>query len=96
MKKEIENEENGLGPYLADFEKKLEQTLQNRQRNQGDSLFPMTGMNDEFDEPDVLELTSINEYAPYGTAPGTKSPTKRKSVQRGRGRRRGGVKIASR
>lgn len=90
MKKEIENEENGRDAYLADFEKNLEKQLQARQnlRGQGsvEGLFPSGTLDDDFDELNNLELTSINEYAPYG-ATRAKTPTKRKQTPRGRGRR---------
>lgn len=92
MKKEIEKEENGREAYLAAFEKNLEKTLQARQAkgNTGDSLFPFSGMDDDFDEPE-LQLTSINEYDPYGKAADTNATTTTTGAKRGRGSRgRGG------
>lgn len=92
MKKEIEKEESGREAYLADFEKNLEKQLQARQnsRGQGGSLFPANGFDDDIDDPNELELTSINEYAPYGAAPGAKTPAKKRQTTRGRGRGRRG------
>lgn len=107
LKREIEREEKGRGAYLADFEKKQEQHLQERQKTlRGGGLpFDMIsggtssggGVTDELNNPDHIELTSVDEYAPYGAAPHSRIPASgSRSSGRGRGRSagRGGRGVA--
>lgn len=101
LRKEVEREESGRDAYLKGFEKKLEKHLRDRQLllrgGSGPSALNIGNDNpllDELNNPGHLELTSVDEYAPYGPAPhsrldpGPSKPTC--SRGRGRGRRRGG------
>lgn len=101
LKREIEREEKERGTYLADVEKKLEQQLQERQKAlRSDGLpFGMIssgtnragGIADELNNPDHIELTSVDEYAPYGAAPHSRMPASgNRSGTRNRGRAAGG------
>ena len=96
LKREIEREEKDRGAYLADVEKKLEQQVQERQKALRSGGLPFGlisggnnsggGVAEELNVPDRLELTSVDEYAPYGQAPHSRIPA---SGGRSRGRGRG-------
>lgn len=91
LKRETENEEKNREAYLASVEKDLERRLQDRQ--QGTSLLARSlasiDVCDEVNNPNHIELTSIDEYAPYGTAPHSRvsANSRRGRSSRGRGRR---------
>lgn len=72
LKKETENEDKNRAAYLEDVEKKLEKSLQTRQQlRQGgdDTINPSRGGPfDELYDPNYCELTSVDEFAPYGNA----------------------------
>ena len=99
LKKEIEREERDREGYLADVEKKLEKKLQDRLKaSRGGGLPFMTtlrnsdhGLTDELNNPAHIELASVDEYAPYGTAPHSRI----RGGGRGSGRGRGGASTAS-
>lgn len=92
-KKEIEKEEEGRDVYLADVERKLERQLQDRQRAMNNGGLPsqlMRDLTDESNDPDI-QLTSVDEYAPYGTAPHSRmlaTSSGRGAGRGGRGKRR--------
>ena len=98
LNKEIEQEQKGRAAYLADVERKLEKHLQDRQNAiRGGSLPFHTnirnesrGLTDDLNNPNHIELTTVDEYAPYGTAPHSRIDSNaRSSGSRGRGRARG-------
>lgn len=106
LRKEVEREESGRDAYLKGFEKKLEKHLWDRQlllRGGGGPSVNISNDNpllDELNNPDHLELTSVDEYAPYGLAPHSRlngpGPSKSTGSRgRGRGRRRGGGSAAT-
>lgn len=90
LKKEIEREEQGREAYLFDVERKMQEKIAERQKSIGNGNLPFgpmtsgTSLNDELHNPDHLELTSVDEYAPYGEAPHSRVSA------RGGGRARGG------
>lgn len=89
LKREIEREERDRAAYLMDVEKKLDKQLQDRQKALRSGSLPFglpSSVNDEQHNPDHLELTSVDEYAPYGTAPHSRLPATRAAANRGRGR----------
>lgn len=104
IKKEVEREENGREAYLQGFEKKLEKHLRDRQQlirgGAGPSCINAMGTDNpllgELNNPDHLELATVDEYAPYGLAPHSRinnnpGPSRGAGSRgRGRGRRRGG------
>ena len=99
LKKEIDLEEKNRNSYLADVEKKLEKQLQDRKKalRSGSLPFPTSTVDtltDELFNPNHLELTSVDEYAPYGAAPnsrvGASGRNTGRATGRGRGRRRRG------
>lgn len=77
LKREIEREEKDRAAYLADVEKKLDKQIQDRQKALRGGGLPFTSslgntdgdFTDELNNPDHIELTSVDEYAPYGAAP---------------------------
>lgn len=101
LNKEIEQEQKGREAYLIDVEKKLEKQVQDRQNQiRGGSLpFQISnrgetgGLTDDLNNPNHVELTSVDEYAPYGAAPhsrmnaNARSSGSRGGRARGRGRR---------
>lgn len=93
LKKETENEEKNREAFLADVEKQLEKQLQNRQQMRQTGSYPLVSSNsidDELRNPDHIELTSIDEYAPYGTAPHSRVRGAGGGGSRGRGGAGGG------
>lgn len=102
LKRQIEKEEKERDAYLADVEKKLEKQLQDRQKLIRDGSLPFQlksggadDLTEEFVNPDHIELTSVDEYAPYGVAPHSRipqptAPGSGRVGGRGRGRRRRG------
>lgn len=99
LKRETENEENNRESYLADVEKNLDRQLQSRQQLHSSTNTSMncrgdeSGVTDELHNPNHLELTSIDEYAPYGAAPhsrlgGAGNSSSRRGGGAGRGRKR--------
>lgn len=93
LKKEIEKERNGREAYLADVEKKLDQQIQERQRTISAGGLPFTAGIGIFDQddggrasPDNIQLTSVDEYAPYGTTTQARGPGARRGGRGGRGR----------
>lgn len=103
LNKEIEQEKKGRDAYLADVEKKLEKQLQDRQNALRGGTLPFQstnrneprGMADDLNNPNHIELTSFDEYAPYGAAPHSRLESNARSSgsrsrARGRGRRKRG------
>lgn len=98
LNKEIETEEKDREAYLADVEKKLEKQMQDRQRAVRGGSLPFvsssrnstSNLTDDLNNPNHIELTSVDEYAPYGAAPHSRvNIAGRSSNPRGRGRARG-------
>lgn len=92
LKKETENEEKNREAYLNDVEKKLERSLENRQqmRQGGVEEFRNPGGSGAFDEihdPNYCELTSVDEFAPYGNSANARNTARRGSRARNSRRR---------
>lgn len=82
LKKETENEDKNRAAYLEDVEKKLERSLQTRQQLRqgvgGDEVMNSSrGPFDELHDPNYCELTSVDEFAPYGKAATSRTNTRR-------------------
>mgnify|MGYP000959889501 CR=1 FL=1 len=85
LKKEAEEWESNREAYLAQVEKDQERLLRHRQLTGHSSGLNIT---DEVHNPEHIELASIDEFAPYGTAPNSRASTNQK---RGGGRRKRGA-----
>lgn len=81
VKREAEDEEKNRESYLEGVRTNFEKQLQARQllRKTGgvqlsrpNNSTSSCGIADELFQPDYVELTSIDEYAPYGRATGAK------------------------
>lgn len=107
LRKEVEREESDREAHLANYEKRLEKQLRERQQlarggslnvATSNGLAPNNHLLDELNNPNHIELTSIDEYAPYGLAPHSRidpsvaasSRGGARGARGGRGRRRGG------
>lgn len=111
LRNEYEREEKGREAHLANYERRLENQLRERQQTvRGGSLDVSTSngsttnnhLLDELNNPDHIELISIDEYAPYGLAPHSRIDSAAassrgggargaKGARGGRSKRRGGT-----
>jgi chromosome segregation ATPase len=98
LNKEIEKEQSGREAYLADVERKLEKQLQDRQNALRGGALPFQTSNraessslaTDSNDPNNIQLTSVDEYAPYGVAPHSRVRAGPRGRARGRGRRKQG------
>lgn len=78
IKIEVEKEISGREAYLIQYEKDLERQLQARKQNQHGAFADLLsstsggGVTDELHNQNHVELQSIDEYAPYGLASGSR------------------------
>lgn len=89
IKRETEDEEKNRETHLENLRNNLEKQLQNRMlaKQSSSGFIPSSGgITDELFNPASLELDTIDEYAPYGSAINSRGS---KTTAGGRGGTRG-------
>lgn len=85
LKKEVEMEEKNRDAYLADIEKNLDRDINARQQ-MNQTAGTSAGLTGEVHDPNYIELTSVDEFAPYGKTSNGGSSNAR--AERGRRKRK--------
>lgn len=88
IEKEIEKEESGRESYLISYAKDRDKTLEARKqlKHLGDVANQATNKtSNEVNDPDFIELESVDEYAPYGVAPNSRLSSRKPETTNKRG-----------